>query len=332
MLVWAEPASTGRFTPEAVTRFEAQVEPMVRRDGNHPSIVVWGLYNEEWGLDWDVPGDQAKKEAVRRAFRSLKQLDASRPVVDNSGWAHVETDVVDWHVYDEHPAGWARKVKGLLEGGEDRFPVAIAVDKVVDKLLMAEGGPVPAGAPNLNSEYGGGYTSVDRGWNLRWQTQELRRYDTLGGYVWTELYDIEHETAGIYSFTRGSKDQGGNVAAHYNAETVLVVEITPVRPGEDLVLDEPSFAFAVRVSSHAGKERSVSLHAAWAPLLAAAPPALDKARTVADHLPVLPFVLSDPVAVSSRLPEGRTSGRLYLLASADGEVIATSCVDVVLGG
>ena len=69
MLVWAEPASTGIFTPEAVARFEAQIEPMVRRDGNHPSIVIWGLYNEEWGLDWDVPGDPAKQEATAPRLR-----------------------------------------------------------------------------------------------------------------------------------------------------------------------------------------------------------------------------------------------------------------------
>ena len=251
MLVWAEPASTGRFTPEAVARFEAQIAPMVRRDGNHPSIVIWGLYNEEWGLDWDVPGDQAKKDAVRQAFRALKQLDPSRPAVDNSGWTHVETDLVDWHVYDEQPAGWARKVKGLLEGGDDRFPVAIAVDKVVDKLLMAEGGAAPAGLPNLNSEYGGGYTSVDRGWNLRWQTQELRRYDELSGYVWTELYDIEHETAGIYSHDRKPKELNGIDPALDHAETTLVLDVAPVEPGCDLLISEPmDIGVHARITGH----------------------------------------------------------------------------------
>jgi beta-galactosidase/beta-glucuronidase len=330
MLVWGEPASTGRFTPEAVERFEAQIEPMVQRDGNHPSIVFWGLYNEEWGLDWDVPGDPAKKDAVRSAYRQLKDLDRSRPVVDNSGWTHVETDLVDWHVYDEQPAGWADKVKRLLSDGEDRFPVAIAVDKVVDKLLMAEGGPAPAAIPNLNSEYGGGYTSVDRGWNLRWQTQELRRYDRLAGYVWTELYDIEHETAGIFGFHRERKDQGGNIAARSHAETVLVTDVTPVHPGQDLVLTDRTFSFGVQISSHASKERSISLRTAWAPHLSDVLPALPAEDGTAAQTLVEPFVLSRPVIFEAQLPAGLTAARLYVLAVAEGTVIASTCLDVGL--
>ncbi len=74
MLVWAEPPCTSRWSEAGAAAFEAQLEPMVRRDGNHPSVVIWGLYNEEWGLDWDVAGDPAKQEAVRRAYRRLRAL------------------------------------------------------------------------------------------------------------------------------------------------------------------------------------------------------------------------------------------------------------------
>ena len=66
------PPRTGRFTAESAAAFEAQIAPMAARDGNSPAIVIWGLYNEEWGLDWDIPGDPAKQAAAARAYDLLK--------------------------------------------------------------------------------------------------------------------------------------------------------------------------------------------------------------------------------------------------------------------
>ncbi len=331
MLVWAEPASTGTFTEAAVARFEAQIEPMVERDGNHPSIVIWGLYNEEWGLDWDVPADPAKQDAVRHAVHALRELDTSRPIVDNSGWTHVETDLVDWHIYDEHPSGWADKVAALLSGEAGSFPVSIAVDIIVDKLLMAHGGPPPTDLPNLNSEYGGGYTSIERGWNMRWQTQELRKYDRLSGYIWTELYDVEHETAGIYTFARALKDHGGNDPIAANAETVIVVrEIKPVEPGRDLVVAGRDVAVEVQISHHGTTPSRVRLVSMWGPLFA--PLAAMRVSTSRDGatIDVKPFVLSDAVVVSNRMPDDVESARLRIIAMSEGEIVASTCVDVVL--
>jgi beta-galactosidase/beta-glucuronidase len=330
MLIWAEPASTGIFTSDAVARFEAQIEPMVARDGNHPSIVIWGLYNEEWGLDWDVPGDAAKQDAVRHAVALLRELDQSRPLVDNSGWTHVDTDLVDWHIYDEQPSGWAAKVAALMSGRTDRFPVSIAVDKVVDKLLMAGGGPAPAGLPNLNSEYGGGYTSVERGWNLRWQTQELRRYDTLSGYIWTELYDIEHETAGIYTSERGKKDHGGNEPRAANAETVLVVSVTPESSGRDLLVASRDVEVRVQVSHHGVAPLQVRLSSAWGPPFGPLESAQVGTSRGSGVLDVKPFMLSEEAVVATRMPDDLTRARLHLLALADDRVVASTCVDVEL--
>ncbi|AEW99811.1 glycoside hydrolase family 2 protein [Streptantibioticus cattleyicolor] len=327
MLVWAEPASTGVYSEQAAARFDAQIEPMVARDGNHPSIVIWGLYNEEWGLDWDVPGDPAKQQAVRRAYDLLKSLDATRPVVDNSGWTHVATDLVDWHIYDETPAGWSAKVRALLADGETSFPVGLGGGRVVRKLVMADGSPA-VGVPNLNSEFGGGKTSVERGWNQRWQTQELRRHDGLSGYVWTELYDIEHEMAGIYAFDRTLKDGGSNPAAHANADTVLVVDVEPVAPGRDLLVgSDRTAAFDVHVSHHGPEPVEVTLATVWGPQLGSA----DDPAPGTGHTPVTvhPYQLSEPVHVSESLPDGLGAARLHLLALAeDGHVIARTCVDV----
>lgn len=331
MLVWAEPASTGVFTPDAVARFEAQIEPMVRRDANHPSIVIWGLYNEEWGLDWDVPGDPEKRRAVRHAFETLKALDPSRPAVDNSGWTHVATDLVDWHIYDEHPAGWAAKVRALLVDGEPSFPVGIGPGVVVDKLLMATDSPEPhPAAPNLNSEFGGGTTSVERGWNLRWQTLELRRYDGLCGYVWTELYDIEHETAGIYTFDRTAKDTGANRPGATNTETVAIPEISPLAPGCDLVAESGDAQFDIRISHHGPLPVEVTVVAVWGPASQPFDPDLSQAHTTrtGQIVKVRPFRLSEPVRVSERMPAGIGSARLHLVLVCAGKVVGYTPVDI----
>ncbi|MGO4533903.1 glycoside hydrolase family 2 protein [Leifsonia sp. 2MCAF36] len=324
MLVWAEPASTGRFSTEAAAAFADQIEPMFRRDGNHPSIVIWGLYNEEWGLDWALPDDPAKQEAVRDAFRLMKRLDPQRPAVDNSGWTHLETDLVDWHVYDEKPAGWARKVQHLVVDPSPRFPVAIAVDAIVDKRLMVKG-EVPQDVPFVNSEFGGGYTSIERGWNLHWQTQELRRHDSIAGYVWTELTDIEHETAGIVDFERHLRDHGGRPAAHANAETVTVFDVIPIEPGRDLIASDGVADFRVAVSHHGAAPIDVTVRAAWGPIFGEEPTTpTERVGTV--H--VEPFRLSQTVAVNMPMPPASTAARLHVLLTDATGVVGRGSVDV----
>lgn len=327
MLVWAEPASTGRFSTAAAAAFTAQIEPMVARDGNHPSIVVWGLYNEEWGLDWALPEDPAKQEVVRNDYRALKALDPTRPVVDNSGWTHLESDLIDWHVYDETPAGWARKVADLVADDEPTFPVAIAVDTIVEKRLMVEG-PVPRDIPFVNSEFGGGWTSIDRGWNLHWQTQELRRHDTIAGWVWTELNDIEHESAGIVDCNRTMKDHGGRPPQHANGETVPVFGVSPIAPGRDIVTADGQVDFEVAVSHHGSDALDVRVAAAWGPVFGLEPTA--EARDV-DAVPVEPFVLSKSVRLRDELPAGTPSARLHVLLHAEGRLVGRGAIDVVRG-
>jgi beta-galactosidase/beta-glucuronidase len=303
MLVWAEPPSTGRFTPEAVVAFEEVTAGMVGRDGNHPSIVIWGAYNEEWGLDWDVPGDPAKQDAVRRAYRIIRDADPTRPVVDNSGWAHVETDLVDWHYYDDNVASWAAVVDRLVNTADGRFPVRLGPDFVLDKAIAAPGFDGST-LIQLNGEYGGGSTSVERGWHLRWQTQELRRHARNAGYIYTELYDIEHETVGVYTYDRRTKDLGGTRPADVHAETTLVVDITPEAPGRDFT--GPG-TLPVRVSHHGRDPLLGTLH--WATGFA--------------PVEAKPFVVTDPIEVVV------TPGRLQLwVTDSEGAVVARSFVDI----
>jgi hypothetical protein len=211
--------------------------------------------------------------------------------------------------------------------------VALHPDTVTMKPLMARVGPASTRPrteerPNLNSEYGMGFTSVERGWYLKWQTQELRRHSSLAGYVYTELYDIEHEMAGLLAADRSAKDLGNVSPADVNAETVLVLDVVPVGPGTDLELAGREVSFTVRCSHHGDAPARGRLRWDWQPHLAPAPVL---APGPAGGLPLSaePFVLSEPVQVTAELPPGWIAGRLRLWLHDEAAVLATTSLDVV---
>ncbi|WP_233255639.1 glycoside hydrolase family 2 protein [Naasia lichenicola] len=327
MLVWAEPACPSRFSEEAAAAFEAQIVPMVERDGNHPSIIVWGLYNEEWGLDWDIPGSRDRAAAAAHAYDVLAEIDRTRPIVENSGWAHVRSDLVDWHYYEPDPAIWARHVADLAAGREHEWPVKLGPDFVVDKSLYGSEEFPRTGKPILNSEFGEGFTSLERAWHVRWQTQELRRHDRFAGYVYTELADVEHEAAGLVASDRRRKDWGGLAPADSNASTVLIVDLVPARAGADIDVPESPSTIGVRVSHHGRDAVTGEIHVAWVesgrPF---ATMAMLKADASSEQVTAHPFAVSDAVEVAIQ-PPGGPARLLIWLTSPDGEMLARTFVD-----
>lgn len=325
MLVWAEPPAPSRWTPASAEAFLAQLPAMVDRDGTHPSIVVWGLYNEEWGLDWDIPGSPERAAAAVDAYEALRALDASRPIVENSGWSHMRSDLVDWHYYDEDPAAWARNLAELASGERHDWPVKLGPDFVVDKSLYGSPEFPRTGVPIVNSEYGAGFTSLERAWHSRWQTQELRRHDRFAGYVYTELTDVEHEMAGVVDADRRAKDAGGLDYAAAHADTVLVVDIVPAHAGADIPVPTEGREVVVRVSHHGRRPLTGTLCATWA--ASGAPFRADLPETVQVEVDgVQPFVVSDGVPLQVPAVDGPARLHLWLVGD-DGAIAARTFVD-----
>jgi hypothetical protein len=140
LLIWAEPATTVGFTPAARAALRRDLLEMIDRDFNRPSVVVWSLYNEDWGLP-DLWSDVEKQAWLAELYREVKALDPTRLVCDDSGWAHVVTDLNDYHEYYAAPeriAAFGRRLDFIAAHPGDNFAH----------------GHTPVGEPMLISEFG----------------------------------------------------------------------------------------------------------------------------------------------------------------------------------
>jgi hypothetical protein len=121
LLVWAEIPSWRTFYVKGTmseaqlnlddtikARVEQTLREMVRRDFNHPSLVIWTIVNEDWGTT--LPLSAADRRWVDQMYDLCKSLDPTRLVVDNSPCAHpwgpnihVRSDLDDFHFYGNIP-------------------------------------------------------------------------------------------------------------------------------------------------------------------------------------------------------------------------------------
>ena len=103
LLIWTELPNHNLLTEDAKHRARETLAGMVERDGNHPSIGIWTIINESWGIDLTDPSQRAW---LADTYQWLKELDPTRLVVGNSAcWGnyHVATDIADFHVYYAMP-------------------------------------------------------------------------------------------------------------------------------------------------------------------------------------------------------------------------------------
>lgn len=89
MLVWQDMPSGNNATVDGRRDFENELFHMVNNLEDHPSIIVWVLFNEGWG--------QYDTEALAKW---VKEMDSSRLVDNASGWTDMRAgDLIDMHNY-----------------------------------------------------------------------------------------------------------------------------------------------------------------------------------------------------------------------------------------
>ncbi len=215
-LVWGEFGSWGldQLDPNTALPLLSEWEEILERDYNHPSIVGWCPLNETWR-----PINRTYyKDLLTRIYRVTKRLDPTRPCIDTSGGVHIESDIFDTHDYMQDPIRFS-------ENYTDLTPEKIIA---LHKTRSPEQYTHPAcvyhvGQPFFVSEYGGIKWDVDQTETNAWgygnapttEQEFLDRYkgltDTLldnpymFGFCYTQLYDVEQEVNGLYTYDRRPK-------------------------------------------------------------------------------------------------------------------------------
>jgi len=211
-MVWDEYANFGLDHTKiaALPTYLREWMEVMERDFNHPSIIGWCPFNETWDIDESKQED----EIVELVYKATKALDNTRPCIDTSGNFHVITDIFDVHDYCqdvEEFKGYMKKFEeeGILSGQTFRNPVC-------DDRQTYRGEPV------FISEYGGikwdaEHDNIGWGYGNAPETEEefVERYKGLTeaimnnpkimGFCYTQLYDIELEKNGLYTYDRKPK-------------------------------------------------------------------------------------------------------------------------------
>ncbi len=167
-------------TPEAAQQFESELKALVQKHWNHPSIIMWVVFNEGWG-QYDTP----------RLTQWVKELDPSRFVSNASGWNDKECgDVRDVHSY---PGPAAPKIETVRAGVLGEFGGL--------GLGIPEHAWVPTNTWGYRSATGKRH--LTRNYVELWRkTWDLKRDAGLSAAVYTQLTDVETESNGLLTYDR----------------------------------------------------------------------------------------------------------------------------------
>ena len=90
-----------------------QLERMIRRDRNHPSVIAWSLGNEEWAIEGNIKGERI----VRTMQTFAARLDSTRgiTVASSGGWGHGVSEPIE-------VMGFNYLIQGDIDKHHKEFP------------------------------------------------------------------------------------------------------------------------------------------------------------------------------------------------------------------
>ena len=226
-LTWGEAPSWGLDANdvEAARNFLMEWRNLVVRDINHPSLVTWTPFNEEF---W--PDQTQYPRFITDIYTLTKQLDPSRPINGVSGGMHILTDIWTEHHYEQDP----ETLRDIIYNGGKMFvrepdvqarhrgnlgfnipiledPYTFPTYEGDIPYILDEFGGIKCVEANPAKENSWGYgnsavTKEDFYKRLEAQVRVLiEMNEKVWGFCYTQLTDVEQEQNGIYYYDRGTK-------------------------------------------------------------------------------------------------------------------------------
>jgi beta-galactosidase/beta-glucuronidase len=222
-LVSGEMANAQGFDERYVDRFAREWTEAVKRDINHPSVIIWAPLNESWGVP-DLR-DSRQQDHLKQLYTMTQALDGTRLVIDNEGWQH--TDMTDlFAIHDYTKSGtllWERyrdlgkkpvripdNGRPVLVSGYEYNGSPIYLSEFGGIAFIPAGHEVPAEAWGYS---GVEKTAADALERLDGLYRGLAKLPQIIGICYTQLTDVEQEVNGLLTFDRKPKFDVAKVKA-----------------------------------------------------------------------------------------------------------------------
>ncbi len=220
------------------------IREQVRRDRNHPSVILWAAMNEltldrEGAHYWDN-----YEEFARTLYAAVVELDPTRPCIENE-WVEPEPErvfcspILTAHWYGRLHADYLAKIERESARYRD-VGMPLYVSEYGDWGLPQM--PYLPDAPFWDTRdiYATGLaaslwpstiarfvteTQRYQGLSDRLQTEVFRRHDHIGGYCLTELTDVPHELNGLLDLYRNPKPLAVAEVVRMNQTVLPMLEL-----------------------------------------------------------------------------------------------------------
>jgi hypothetical protein len=207
LLLWVEVPSPHSSSNQSRKNHRDELVRMLSLIETNPSIVLWSLYNEDWGAQ-DIATNQETRAYIIDTYHFMKIHHPQFLVVDNDGWRHIsvegklKSDLLTVHIYTPDSERWKEILTKVSHGEMNNvaaFPLVVG-----DPFFYR--GQVPIVVSEWGGfgfvDYGGPGDAETRAEKIKLFKEELRKH-RIAGDIYTQATNIEDERNGLIDSNTG---------------------------------------------------------------------------------------------------------------------------------